>query len=135
MPVHKRIRLQRLLLAYLLVAWGSSWAVIERAQPDLAGLPWAQALVGVGVAWIGGCAATLSRMVTALYDDTEFHKPYEFARDGSVSAVVGLAGYMVGVENQTSPAQLALILLLGGYAGARALAVWVDRLLKPKGPE
>lgn len=135
MTVHTRLRLQRALLSYLLVAWGSTWALVESAQPDLAALPWAQALVGVGVAWIGGFAATLGRMVAARYDDAEFHKPYEFTRDGAVSTVVGLSGYMGGMVNGTSPPLLVLVLLLGGYAGTRMLATWVDRVIRPGTPE
>jgi hypothetical protein len=132
MPQRIRERLTRFLLLYLLASWGAAWAAIEAAGPDLIALPWAQALVGVGVAWIGGFAATLGRMVTASYDGTPFRHHYEFSRDAAVSAVIGLSGYLGGMSQAMSPALLALVLLLGGYAGTRTLSVWVDRVIRPK---
>ena len=51
---------------------------------------------------------------------------------GAVSVVIGLAGYWGGMSQAMSPSLLALVLLLGGYAGTRTLSVWVDRMLKPR---
>jgi 4-hydroxybenzoate polyprenyltransferase len=88
-------------------------------------------MVGCGVSWIGGFAASLGRMVTAVYEGRPFRHAYEFVRDGVVSVVIGLAGYWAGMAQGVSPALLALTLLLGGYAGTRTLSVWVDRMLRP----
>jgi hypothetical protein len=133
MPASARRRLNTFLSVYMLTAWGAAWAAIDGAGPDLLSLPWAQALVGCGVSWIGGFAASLSRMVTAVYDGTPFHKKSEFGRDGAVSVVIGLSGYWAGMSQGASPALLALVLLLGGYAGTRTLAIWVDRVIRMKG--
>jgi hypothetical protein len=129
MPASIKRRLNRLLAVYMLTAWGAAWATIEHAGPDLGSLPWAQAFVGCGVSWIGGFAASLGRMVTAVYDGTQFHTKLEFGRDGAVSVVIGLSGYWAGMSQGASPALLALILLLGGYAGTRTLSVWIDRVI------
>ena len=131
MPARIKQRLRHFLAVYFITAWGTSWAVIEAAGPDLLALPWPQALVGCGVSWIGGFAASLGRMVTATYEKKPFRTRAEFGRDGAVSTVIGLSGYYAGMSQGTSPAMLALVLLLGGYAGTRALAVWVDRVIKP----
>jgi len=74
-------------------------------------------------------------MVTASYDGTPFRHAHEFSRDGAVSVVIGLGGYWGGMAQPMSPPLLALVLLLGGYAGTRTLSLWVDRLLKPEKAE
>jgi len=132
MPARLQQRLRRFFVVYMLLAWGSAWAVIDHVAPDLLALPWAQALVGVGVSWVGGFAATLGRMVTAAYDSRPFRHGPEFARDGAVSVVIGLSGYWGGMSQSMSPALLALVLLLGGYAGTRTLSAWVDRVIRPR---
>jgi hypothetical protein len=131
MPQRIRQRLRRITALYLLASWGAAWAAIETAGPDLLALPWAQALVGCGVAWIGGFAATLGRMVTASYASQPFRLAQELPRDAMVSVVIGMSGYWAGMSQSVSPALLALALLLGGYAGTRTLSVWVDRVLRP----
>jgi hypothetical protein len=115
-----------------LASYGLAWAAIESVAPELSSLPWAQALIGCGVSWIGGFAASLGRMVTAAYESRQFRHAHEFGRDGAVSVVIGLSGYWGGMSQGISPAMLAMILLLGGYAGTRTLSVWVDRVLTPK---
>jgi hypothetical protein len=132
MPHAIQRRLKRLLMVYMLTAWGVAWATLEHTGPDLLALPWAQAAVGCFVAWVGGFAPTLNRMVTASYEGKPFRHGHEFSRDGAVSVVIGLAGYWGGMSQDTSPSLLALVLLLGGYAGTRTLSVWVDRMLKPR---
>ena len=134
MPKRVRERLQKALAVYLLFAWGVSWAALVHAAPDLLGLPWAQAGVGCLVSWLGGFAATLGRRLAAQYDGKTFHAKHEFIRDGAVSVVVGVAGYMAGVATRADEATLSLVLLLGGYAGTRTLALWVDRVIKQKEP-
>ena len=131
MPTRTRLRLRSLLLAYMVCAWSLAWAALDATGPDLLALPWAQAAVGCGVSWIGGFAASLGRMVTAAYAATPFVVTREFPRDSAVSVVIGLAGYWMGMSQGTSPALLALLLLLAGYAGTRTLAVWVDRVVRP----
>jgi hypothetical protein len=74
----------------------------------------------------------LGRKLSAEYDSKPFRVKQEFARDAAVSIVIGLAGYLGGMANQVSPATLALVLLLGGYAGTRTLGAWVDRVIQPK---
>lgn len=130
MPHRIQQRLRRILCVYLLAAWGTAWATISAAGPDLLSLPWAQASVGIGVAYLGGFAATLGRMVTASYDSRPFHTGREFTRDGAVSAVIGLSGYWGGMVQEIAPAWLALGLLLGGYGGTRTLNVWFDRVIR-----
>ena len=44
------------------------------------------------------------------------------------------AGYMAGVATRADEATLSLVLLLGGYAGTRTLAIWVDRVIRQKDP-
>ena len=132
MPHALRKRLRRIIAVYLLASYGVAWAAMAAAAPDLLALPWAQAAVGCGVSWIGGFAASLGRMVTAAYEARPFRHAHEFGRDGAVSVVIGLGGYWGGMSQGMSPSLLALVLLLGGYAGTRTLSVWVDRMLKPK---
>ena len=132
MPKRIRQRLRRFVAVYLVSAWGSAWAALAAAGPDLLALPWAQACVGVGVSWLGGFAASLGRMVTATYDGKPFHTAKEFSRDGAVSAVIGMSGYWGGMSQGASPALLVMVLLLAGYAGTRTLAVWVDRVIRPR---
>lgn len=128
MPYRLRRRLRRLVALYLVASYGIAWAAIESA-PELSALPWAQALIGCGVSWIGGFAASLGRMVTAAYESRPFHNVHEFGRDGAVSVVIGLSGYWAGMAQGVSPPLLALVLLLGGYAGTRTLSVWIDRVI------
>ncbi len=132
MPYRIRERLRRLLVVYLLASWGAAWAALEHAGPDLLALPWAQAAVGCGVAWVGGFAASLGRMLTAAYENRPFRRLHEYGRDAMVSVVIGLAGYWAGMSQQASPALLALTLILAGYAGTRVLAAWVDRVVYPE---
>jgi hypothetical protein len=132
MPHAIKRRLRRIIAVYLLTSYGVAWAALAGAGPDLLALPWAQSLVGCGVSWIGGFAASLGRMVTAVYEARPFRYGHEFSRDGAVSVVIGLAGYWGGMSQAMSPSLLALVLLLGGYAGTRTLSVWVDRMLKPR---
>lgn len=132
MPQRVRQRLRKALAAYLLASWGVSWASMVAAGPDLLSLPWAQALVGVGVAWIGGFAASLGRMVAATYENRPFRHAHEFGRDGAVSAVIGLSGYWIGMSQGSSPALVALVLILSGYAGTAALNIWITRFVQPK---
>jgi hypothetical protein len=135
MPERLRQRLRNFVLIYFAAAWGTSWAAMELAGPNLLALPWAQAGVGVIVSWIGGFAASLGRMVTATYERKPFHTGREFARDGAVSTVIGLSGYWGGMTQEIGPASLAMVLLLAGYAGTRTLATWVDRVIHPKNDE
>ena len=132
MPHSIRKRLRRIVAVYLLASYGVAWAAMAAVEPDLLALPWAQALVGCGVSWIGGFAASLGRMVTAAYEARPFRHGHEFSRDGAVSVVIGLGGYWGGMSQAMSPSLLALVLLLGGYAGTRTLSVWVDRVIRPK---
>lgn len=133
MPYRLRQRLRRILAVYLVSGWATAWASMVAAGPDLLSLPWLQACVGVGVAWIGGFAASLNRMVTAAYDNRPFRVVHEFARDSAVSAVIGLAGYWIGMSHGSSPALVALVLILSGYAGTQALSVLVERIALRKG--
>lgn len=132
MPYRLRRRLRLIVAAYLLFAWGMAWAALAAAGPDLMVLPWAQAGVGAGVSYIGGFAATLGRKLTAQYEQAVFHTRWEFTRDAVVSVVIGLTGYMGGVHQRVDPALLVVVLLLSGYGGTRTLAVWLDRVIKPK---
>lgn len=132
MPYRIQERLRRITVLYLLFGWASAWAALDHAGPDLLALPWAQALAGVGVAWVGGFAASLGRKLVATYENKPFHTGKEFARDGAVSAVIGMSGYWIGMSQQASPAFVALVLILSGYAGTRTLAVWIDRVIHPK---
>jgi hypothetical protein len=132
MPSTLRQRLRRFLVVYLACTYGVAWAALAHTGPDLLALPWAQAVVGVGVSWVGGFAASLGRMVSASYEGKPFNRQHEFSRDAAVSVVIGLSGYWAGMSQAVSPAPLALVLLLGGYAGTRTLAVWVDRVIRPK---
>ena len=132
MPHRLQQRLRRFVAAYLLVGYGVAWASLAHTGPDLLALPWAQSLIGCGVSWIGGFAASLGRMVTSVYEGKPFRHVYEFGRDGAVSIVIGLSGYWAGMAQDLSPALLAMLLLLGGYAGTRTLTVWIDRMLQPK---
>lgn len=132
MPTTIRRRLRLFVFTYLLCAWGVAWATITAAGPDLLLLPWAQAGVGAGVSYVGGFAATLGRKLAAQYEGAVFHSRWEFARDAAVSVVIGLTGFMAGMYQRMDPALLVVILLLGGYGGTRTLAVWVDRVLRPR---
>lgn len=132
MPRRVVVRLRLWVLSYLLCGWATSTYALASAPPDLLALPWLQSLVGVAVSWLGGLAATLNRMVAADYEDRAFNARAEFARDGAVSAVIGLSGYWGGMSSALSPAALAVVLLLGGYAGTRTLSTWVDRVIGPK---
>lgn len=132
MPYRIQERLRRILVVYLLASWGAAWAALEHAGPDLMALPWAQAAVACGVSWVGGFAASLGRMLTAVYEGKPFRRGPEYGRDAMVSVVIGLAGYWGGMSQQASPALLALTLILAGYAGTRVLATWVDRVVHPE---
>jgi hypothetical protein len=116
----------------MLSSYGMAWAALAHEGPDLLALPWTQALVGCGVAWLGGYPAYLGRKLTAIYADKPFHAMAELIRDSAVSIVIGLAGYWGGMSQGMNPALMALVLLLAGYAGTRTLATWVDRVIKPK---
>ena len=130
MPARIKRRLRLFVTLYLCFAYGFSLGAVSMSQePDLAGLPWAQAMVGAIVAWIGGFAATLNRMVSASYDDKPFRHAHEFSKDGAVSVVIGLSGYWGGMANGMTPALLALILLLAGYGGTRTLSHMLNKIV------
>ena len=132
MPYAIRKRLRIFVATYLITAWGAAWASLSAAGPDLLLLPWAQAGVGAGVSYIGGFAATLGRKLAAQYENARFHARWEFARDAVVSVVIGLTGYMGGMYQKMDPSLLVVVLLLGGYGGTRTLAVWIDKVVRPR---
>jgi hypothetical protein len=128
MPQRIERRLKTLVACYLFICYGLAWGAVSSVTgPDLTGLPWVQAFVGVLVSWTGGFAATLNRMVIAGYDNRPFHSAREFMRDGAVSTVVGLAGYWGGMSRGMADELVALLLVLGGYGGTQTLAKLLGR--------
>jgi len=127
-----RRRITAATAAYLALTAPVAWAAVEatRAMPDLLGLPWLQSLVGVAVASLGGIAATLGRYMSATYEGKPFRVWGEILKDGSVSIVIGVGGYMAGFWAGQSAEVIAIGLLLSGYAGVRALTVMADIMLE-----
>jgi len=129
MNTSARRALSRITIVLLLMGWGVSWAAVTVLGPDLIGLPWAQVGVGVVISAWGGLTATLGRKLTAEYENTPFRFKSELTKDGAVSVSVGVSGYLAGAWHGLNPMLLGVVLLLGGYGGARVLSVATDRLL------
>lgn len=126
-----RLRIARAVLVLLITGWGlgAATAAAVQTDPDLAGLPWLQVLVGVLIAAWGGVTATLGRWLAARYDGRAFHWPAELARDAAVSVTVGAGSYFAGAVSGLSAMQLGLLLLLAGYLGVRVLSGAAERLM------
>ena len=129
----QRSRVRTVMGVMLMVWWPTAWASLSVVDDvvDLLGLPWLQAGVGVSIALLGGITATLGRYLESRYDGRPFLLRLEMAKDGAVSAVVGLGTYFAGGGGVYTlpPMALGLVLLLGGYAGTRMLTAALDRLL------
>lgn len=120
--------------AALLGGWFAvACAAVDAAQraepPDLLAFPWIHAGVAVVITTGAGTAATFARELAAKYADRPFHAGYEYRKDVAVSVLLGIGGYAAGWMLHASPAEVALGLILAGYAGTRALTAAVDRLL------
>lgn len=126
-----RKRIARITGGVLAFNWTIGWAAVSavEAVPDLSQLPWLQSLIGIGVAALGGFAATLGRYAAALYEERPFLVRIEFLKDLVVSMAVGLGGYWLGFWSNTPPPLLALGLLLSGYLGTRILSAFAERFM------
>jgi hypothetical protein len=85
--------------------------------------------MGVVITTGSGLAATLERMVTSKYKNRPFHTRWEVAKDTAISALIGVAGYMVSYVQNADAAWVSLGLIVAGYGGSRVLTTAVDRLL------
>lgn len=121
------IRRVRIVVAcWLASQWSIAWAAVaalREAQPDLIGLPWAQAAVGVGIALTGGVASTLMRYAASKHDQgKQFHLGIEASKDAAAALAIGIAGYYLGWANSLPADELAAYLVFGGFGAARILS-------------
>lgn len=123
-----RRRLRVVVACWLLTQWSIAWAAVaslRETHPDLIGLPWAQAGVGVLIALSGGVASTLMRYAASKHDTDPrrpFHKGVEAAKDASAAVAIGIAGYYLGWANSLPDDELAAYLVFGGFGAARILS-------------
>lgn len=125
-------------LLLLLVGLPLAWAGVEVARnvgADMIGsLAWAHAFVAAIIAGWSGMAATLGRKLAAKKAGLPFFWQEEILRDCFVSGTVGAAGYWLGSAQGLSSMELGAGLLLGGYAGVRALDWAADKWFGAKSP-
>ena len=121
-----RRRIRIIVGCWLLTQWSIAWAAVvglREAHPDLLGLPWAQAGVGVAIAVSGGIASTLMRYAASQHGDAQFRLGLEFAKDCAAAIAIGIAGYYLGWSYSLEADELAAYLVFGGFGAARLLTL------------
>lgn len=125
-------------LLLLLAGLPLAWAGVEVARTvgvDMIGsLAWAHAIVSAMIAAWSGMAATLGRKLAAKKAGQPFFWLDEVLRDGFVSVTIGAAGYWLGSAQGLTSMQVGTGLLVGGYAGVRALDWAADKWFGAKQP-
>ncbi len=127
-----RARIAQVVALALASGWGLAWSAVStlKQEPDLAGLPWVQIVVGVAISAWGAVSATLGRWLAARYEGKTWFWQGEVVKDSAVGVTVGMAAYFTGAMYGLSPMQLGLVLLLAGYLGVKILSSLADRLLE-----
>ena len=131
MPGRIRLRIFQVAAVLMLSGFGLAWATTAAvsADPDLSALPWLQVAIGVAISAWGAMSATLVRWLMARYKEAPWYWQGELVKDIVVAVAVGMGAYFLGAMQGLHSMQLALLLLVAGYAGVPLLSGPAGRLI------